>query len=350
MMIKARALLALLAGVALLAAASPVEIGKVGEEPILMDTLVMAMMHREGGDTYGPGWLAPLLAVVEGRLMILEAGARGEIVTDEDVDRFLRFGEDPGDLQVYNDYVTLFGEEMVLDYYRMVLTVRRMKDEVLPDELLLAAGQVPTEEEMLAFFVEHQREMPFTEPAQMRLAVILVDGAEDAAEVESILMAGEPFEEVAKTWSLDEATKGRGGDIGQGLTPQQLATAFPPPMVPAIDALEVGAFTGPYPLGDTADSTTLFVKMLDRSEQVEHGFDEMRSVVADVLEAMRVPDLYEEWARERLQDHGVVFHSDLFAPVAEDLLAPEFSSDLSLPEAPAAEAPAEPAADSGADG
>ena len=184
---------------------------------------------------------------------------------------------------------------------------------------------------MLAFFVEHQREVPFTQPAQSRLAVIVVDSEEDAAEVESILFAGEPFDEVARTWSQDEATSVRGGDIGRGLTPQQMVAAFPPEILPTIDSLEIGAWTGPHMVEGISASPVLFIKVLDRKERREHTFEEMRETVRDVLEAMRVPKLYETWARERLRLHAVSFFYDLFDPVAEDLLAPDFTSDLLEP-------------------
>lgn len=333
-------LMALAAAALLGAAGQPLEIGKVGDRPITMDNLAIAMMHQDGEEsTFGPGWLTPLLDLVEGRLMEIEASARGVEVTDDDVDLFLRFGEDPLALEVYQAYVDIFGSDSVLDYYRMVLTKRKMKQEVLRDELLEIYDQAPTDEEMLAFFVEHQRDIPFTEPQEDRLAVILLDDATSASEVESLLLAGEPFDAVALAWSIDEASRVNGGDVGRGLTPRQIAVSFPPSMVPQIAATEVGSWTGPHAVENIGATRILFVNVIERKPEIEHSYEDMKDTVRDILVEMRVPELYEMWAAGRLGHHGVSFTYDLFTPVADDLLGEPFVPELTgAPEGPEAAA------------
>ncbi len=70
----------------------------------------------------------------------------------------------------------------------------------------------PTEGEMREWYQAHRAEL--TTSPRVKARHILVATADEAAAVVAALKAGEPFERLADTRSLDTQTRARGGDLG----------------------------------------------------------------------------------------------------------------------------------------
>lgn len=120
------------------------------------------------------------------------------------------------------------------------------------DEWLQATGQ--TREDYVALLREalvSQRVMDAvtadvgTEAEQVHARHILLDSEESAQEVLALLEQGGDFGSVTRDYSLDEATKDNGGDLGW--FPRQLV---PPELESAAFALQPGQISGIVRLGD----------------------------------------------------------------------------------------------------
>ena len=70
----------------------------------------------------------------------------------------------------------------------------------------------PTEREMREWYQAHRRE--FATLPRVKARHILVATVDDATAVLAALEAGEPFERLAETRSIDTQTRSRGGDLG----------------------------------------------------------------------------------------------------------------------------------------
>lgn len=163
--------------------------------------------------------------------------------------------------------------------------MERAKEQLALDELMRAAVKAPadpTQEELEAYYALHQDELRSAE--QLRVAHILVRSASQAKDLKRQLEQGADFARLAQRYSMDQATRHRGGDLGsyrKGVTDPELdatVTALKPGMV-----------------SDPVESSSGFhlVKLLSR----EHDTSVDAAAVRDRLRQ----ELYAETQRQRFE-------------------------------------------------
>ena len=168
---------------------------------------------------------------------------------------------------------------------RAIERLERVKEQLALDELMKAAvtAQVTfTKEELDGYYALHQAELHAAD--QMRAAHILVKSEEQARDLKRQLDLGAEFSKLALRFSLDQATKYRGGDLG----------SYRPGWVePAVDtallALKPGMVSEPV---ETASGFHL-VKLIGREP-------EGAAEVAAVRERLR-QELYAEKERQQFE-------------------------------------------------
>ncbi|TAJ10665.1 MAG: hypothetical protein EPO61_02300 [Nitrospirae bacterium] len=168
---------------------------------------------------------------------------------------------------------------------RAIERLERVKEQLALDELMKAAvtAQVAfSKEELEGYYALHQAELHAAD--QMRAAHILVKSEEQARDLKRQLDLGADFARLAVRFSLDQATKYRGGDLG----------SYRPGWVePAVDtallALKPGMVSEPV---ETASGFHL-VKLIGREP-------ESAAEVAAVRERLR-QELYAEKERQQFE-------------------------------------------------
>ena len=291
-------------------------------------------MFQWGEDPPG-GAQSAVAAVVEGHLLLLEAKARGVEVTLADVERFIQLEAEPAMRIAFLQFEQLFGHQAVIKFHQMVQTTELMKGEILPQEILGLVGLLPTDDDLLDFYLENRQ--AFLEPLRMRIGIILLDNEEESARVLERLEGGDDFSVVAREHSMDELTAREGGLVSDPLTIGQIKSTFPPEVADTLSLMEEGSWSGPfqYPVGIDIEAH-LFVTMVGRKEEVEHSFEEVIETVRSIVTEMRFMPHYQRWIVERLNEQGLVFDFDLFGTLRLDLLGmtEEFPSSESTDETP----------------
>jgi parvulin-like peptidyl-prolyl isomerase len=125
-----------------------------------------------------------------------------------------------------------------------------------------------------AYFV-HNRDR-FASPPKVRLSGILLETAGFADSVKQLLIGGEPFDVTARRFSVQQATAGRGGDLGY-FRREDLG-----PLANEFFALRPGEWKGPF----TDDGKYLFVKCTDIKSPVYRSFEESAREVQETLASM----------------------------------------------------------------
>lgn len=112
----------------------------------------------------------------------------------------------------------------------------RMRENFLSQAVLgqeVSRRVVVTREEIEAYYEEHKNEYVRSEGVRLSQILFTLEGDEDAKrkqaeEVLARVLRGEPFAEMARRFSEDEATKEFGGDIGiyrRGMLREEIETA-----------------------------------------------------------------------------------------------------------------------------
>jgi peptidyl-prolyl cis-trans isomerase C len=163
--------------------------------------------------------------------------------------------------------------------------LERAKEQLALDELIRAAVKIPvdpTPEELESYYALHQDELHGAE--HIRAAHILVRSESQARDLKRQLDQGADFGRLAQRYSLDHATRQRGGDLGpyrKGVTEPELDAV--------LSALKPGMVSDPV---ETASGVHL-VKLLSRER------DASVDTVA-VRERLR-QELYAEKQRQRFE-------------------------------------------------
>ncbi len=169
------------------------------------------------------------------RLYLQEAGRRGLVVGEQDVDKAV------ADLRA-----RLKDEEA----FRKLLATRGLDGKALREELrteilvgriqvMLMEGVRPTDEEIQAFYDAHKQGVAGSE--ELKLRIIMVKDKPTADEVSATLQRGADFGQIARQRSAGFHAK-QGGDMGW-VDPRFL----PPPIGDAVRTLQVGVASAPLP-------------------------------------------------------------------------------------------------------
>lgn len=162
---------------------------------------------------------------------------------------------------------------------------QRVKEQMLLDALMNGMQKTRveiSEPELQAFYASHAAMLP--QALQIRAAQIVVPTAQQAKELAQQLEEGADFAELAKRFSVDQATKANGGDLGQYRKGQA-----PPAVEAALLTLKPGTVSQPI---QTASGFYLVKVMSRQGEDKE----------AAVRERLR-QELIAEKRRKQFEDY-----------------------------------------------
>ena len=165
-------------------------VGHLGEEanqkPIHLEHINLGLYLNAGRylQVGQEPWIQSLMEVITYRLMDIEAVSRGVEYPESDLENFL-FGS-PMNAKLYSYYSEIFDAKIVREYFR-IQRLAMMMQEVMAYELVEAYDKIPSEEELLNFYIENQK-AAFTRPSMYRLAMIELDDSSEAELVESKLL------------------------------------------------------------------------------------------------------------------------------------------------------------------
>lgn len=103
---------------------------------------------------------------------------------------------------------------------------QRYKEQLILDELLrdkLQSKVELTQEELTAYYETHAGEL--LDPLKANVSIMLLPNVYAAKDLESQINRGGSFAKFAQRYSIDEKTKGKGGDLGpyrKGLVPPEV--------------------------------------------------------------------------------------------------------------------------------
>src|SRR5690606_25360492 len=163
-------------------------------------------------------------------------------------------GDDAGEVAVSDAEIAAYYDSHGDDFVE--------PDKVILDYIELSpailAAAVAVDEDQVAARIESQQQSAAEAVTTWRLAHILIEEGDDKlAEVQSRLAAGEAFADLAGEYSTDVGSAGLGGDLGTFT-----ADALPEGFAEAIAELEPGAVSEPV----VSESGIHLIKVVDRSE------------------------------------------------------------------------------------
>ena len=180
--------------------------------------------------------------LIQGEAIEQEAEERELSVSDEEVasqledikqqsfrndEQYQRFLENSG-----------MSEEDLLFRIRIDLLIGEIRDDVLGE------GEIG-DEEVSAYYEENKDQPPIGQPEQREVRLVVTRNEDQAEEARKALEQGDGFAAVAKEFSIDPASRGRGGKLTlqQGAEEEELDEA--------VFSAEVGELAGPVetPLG-----------------------------------------------------------------------------------------------------
>lgn len=184
-------------------------VAEVNGQPITRDAFYEALEAAVG---------AQVLDQLITETLVLQAGDDlKEPVTDDEVAEALAsLRAAYPSAEIYQATLAAYGldEEKLAHQLRLSLILERLATQ----------NVTVTDEEVAAYFEEHQEEL--AHPERVRARHILVETREEAESIIEALDEGESFEDLAAQHSLDTATKGRGGDVGFFTESDNLVASF----------------------------------------------------------------------------------------------------------------------------
>ncbi len=261
-----------------------------------------------------------------------EAEERGISLSDEEVQsQFddLTRQSFPSEKQ-YQQFLETSGmtEEDLLFRVRIDLLIDKIRDDVIAEE-----GDV-TDEEIEAYYEENKEEPPIGQPEQRDVQVVVTETEEEADRARAAIEDGDDFADVAKEFSIDPASKDRGGK----LTVQEGAEESE--FDEAVFSAEQGELVGPI---ETELGWYVF-EVTDVQPAKTQTLDEAREAIQQIL------------ATEREQEALMAFQQQFEDEVREETIcaeefvivgcengpSPEEAPEPGTPVAPPGGAPAQP--------
>ncbi len=257
-----------------------------------------------------------LQSIIDEKIVVQEAGARGIVVSPEEVEQAITQhvdmirqqmgGEEAFQRELAKEGLTeaeLFARYRE-DARREILTSRLMQREVY------SKIEIP-EAEARRYFEEHRAELP-PKPGQVELAHVFV-GLQPTEEslakaqakldrVERRLSAGEPFAEIARGESDDAASRDTGGDIGW-FDPGELD----PRLAAAVATLEAGEISEPFQVPQGVE----IIRVIERDGERVH--------IAHIRVNLDITEADRRRARERAERvHKLAIDGGDFAALARE--------------------------------
>lgn len=201
--------------------------------------------------------------------------------------------------------------------------VQTLEESLLANQLLReeVLDKVEISDSDLQIFHEANK-AHYADPASVEVAHILLTDATQAQAAFVEIESGSPFEEVAKSRSLDTATKDKGGSLGT-LRLQTPSLVGEPPVDPldisipgvgkegalveaAFHLSEIGEVTGPI----RSSRGYHLLQLKNRTEAKEKDFTEARPFVERDLRARKQKERQAELVAELMKAHKVKVHEE----------------------------------------
>lgn len=164
-------------------------------------------------------------------------------------------------------------------------------------------------------FYEANKER-YVDPGHATIAHIVCKDDAQAGELIKQLKSGAKFEELAKTYSLDPATKDKGGAIEQPVS--QLTVGVPG--IGEDKALHEAIFKAkPDTVLDKAykgEGGWHVVKVLERTETRQLGLDDVADTVRTDTQRARTQEVTEQYLKELFAEAKVKLYPEAFAPAS----------------------------------
>ncbi|HQA48733.1 MAG TPA: peptidylprolyl isomerase [Bacillota bacterium] len=254
-------------------------VAKVNGEAITKDQLYDAMVKQGGQQA--------LDMLIMEKIVEMEAKKQGVQVTDEDVDKEIdKMAEQYGDRETFEQIIGMYGYNM--DGIKKDISMSLKIEELLRPSISI------TEEEMREYFEENKE--TFAVEEQVKASHILTETEEAAAEVKEKLDAGEDFAELAKQYSIDEANKNYGGDLGivkRGeMVPEFEEAAF---------SMEAGSISQPV----KTQFGYHIIKVDDKKEAREADFEQSKEQIEEILFEGKVQLEFHSWYQGKLSEYEI---------------------------------------------
>lgn len=217
-----------------------------------------------------------------------EAQERGIELSDEEVRaqfEDLKQQSFPNE-QAYQEFIETSGmtEEDILFRVRLDLLINEIRQDVL-------AAEEPTEEEIEAYYEENKEDPPIGQPEQRDVTAVVTRNEEQAQKARQALEKGQSFAKVAKQFSVDQASKNRGGKM----TFQEGAEE--PALDEAVFSAEVGELIGPV---ETERGFYVF-EVQDVKPASSQSLEEAREAIVQILTTEQEQEALAEF-QEQFED------------------------------------------------
>jgi foldase protein PrsA len=254
-------------------------VAKINGEAITKDQLYDAMVKQGGQQA--------LDMLIMEKIIEMEAKKQGIQVTEQDVDKEIdKMAEQYGGREAFERIIGMYG-----------YSIDGMKKDIgmsLKIEELLRPSISITEEEMKEYFEENKE--TFAVEEQVKASHILTETEEAVAEVKEKLDAGEDFAELAKEYSIDEANKNYGGDLGivkRGeMVPEFEEAAF---------SMEAGSISEPV----KTQFGYHIIKVDDKKEAREADFEQSKEQIEEILFEGKVQLEFHSWYQGKLEEYEI---------------------------------------------
>jgi foldase protein PrsA len=268
--------------------------------------------------------------LIQAEAIAQEAEERGVSVTEEEVQtRFddLKEQQFPND-EDFQRFLEQSGqsEEDLLFRVRLDLTINAIRKDVVEEE-----GE-PTDEEIQAYYDEHQNEPPIGEPEQREVSVVVTRTEPEAQKALDALESGNSFAQVAKQFSTDPSKKD-GGELTFEEGVEE------PALDEAVFAAEEGQVEGPV---ETEAGFYVFevTKVIPgESQSLEEARDAIVEILSQETEQQTLEDFqagFEDEVREKtICAEAFAIEGCSNAPPAEETPEPQLPAPQAPPPAPA---------------
>ena len=254
-------------------------VAKVDGEKILQTELDEELRSQYGAEV--------LDTLITNKIVELEAEKEGVTVSDETIQA------------EYDELVESYGGadviQSVFDSYG--LTEESVKDNIRMYQLTKAvvATSIELSDEEVEQYFEDNKDL-YGQEEQVVASHILLEDEETAKEVLAKIEAGEDFEELANSYSTDEATSANGGDLGY-ISRGQMDESFEE----AAFSLEKGAVSD---VVQTSEGYHI-IKVTDKVPAEEAKLEDVKDEVYEDLLEERVSEEYMTWLTEKREEYEI---------------------------------------------
>jgi len=228
--------------------------------------------------------------LIQAEWVLQEADQQGVEVSDKEVERSLEEQKDASfpNEKAYQEFIKSSGMSEKDILFRVKLDQLQQK---LTQKITESAEKVSDED--IADYYD-KRKQDFAQPERRDLRVVLTKNEAKADEARSAIEGGQSFAQVAKQYSIDEASKAQGGKLPAVAKGQQEKA-----LDQAVFAAKKGELTGPV---KTQFGWYVFevTKVQPASQQ---SLDESKETIRNLLRSERQQKTLNDWIKDFREDY-----------------------------------------------